>query len=167
MNRTQSAVAGLAVAVSLAFATATFAQPGGGMGGGYGPGTGMGHGMGHGPMSAADRAAMVDQHLALLKAALKLNTGQEAAWQIYAGKVKQQAATMQALHAQAPAVAATAPERMAQQTAMMQQRAAGMAAMTTALADFYAVLTPEQKAVADQNIGMMGRHGGGRGPKAG
>ena len=35
------------------------------------------------------------------------------------------------------------------------------ATMTDAFGALYAVLTPEQKAIADQNVGMMGRHGAG------
>jgi len=43
-----------------------------------------------------------------------------------------------------------------------------MATMTNAFGALYAVLTPEQKAIADQNIGMMGHRGmRGFGPRAG
>ncbi len=49
----------------------------------------------------------------------------------------------------------------------MQQRAAGMATMTNAFNALYAVLTPEQKAIADQNVGMMGGRGMRHGPRAG
>ena len=74
---------------------------------------------------------------------------------------------MQAMHAQMQEGAGTAPERMAQHTAAMQQRAAGMATMTNAFSALYAVLTPEQKAIADQNVGMMGHRGMRFGPRAG
>jgi hypothetical protein len=63
--------------------------------------------------------------------------------------------------------AATAPERMAQQTAMMQQRSTAMAARNSAFSTLYGVLTPEQKAVADKNFGQMGRHGMRFGQQAG
>ena len=39
--------------------------------------------------------------------------------------------------------------------------------MTNAFGALYAVLTPEQKAIADQNVGMMGHRGMGFGPRAG
>ena len=40
-----------------------------------------------------------------------------------------------------------------------QQRAAGMATMANAFKALYAVLTPEQKAIADQNVAVMGHRG--------
>ena len=63
--------------------------------------------------------------------------------------------------------AGTAPEQMGQRATAMQQRAAGMATMANAFGALYAVLTPEQKAIADQNVGMMGHRGMGFGRRAG
>jgi purine nucleoside phosphorylase len=74
---------------------------------------------------------------------------------------------MHAMHGQMHQDSVTAPERMAQHATAMQQRGAAMAAMSTALGSLYAVLTPEQKAVADQHVGMMGQHGMRHGPRAG
>ena len=165
MKRTHTLVAGVVAAVALAVAAATYAQPYGGMGQGFGPGMGMGHG--HGPMAGVDPAAMADARLTELKAQLKITAAQEAAWQTYAAQAKQQAASMQAMRAQMQAGTGTAPEQMGQRTAAMQQRAAGMATMTNAFAALYAVLTPEQKAIADQNVGMMGHRGMRFGPRAG
>jgi hypothetical protein len=71
------------------------------------------------------------------------------------------------LHAQrwqAAASDTTVPARMASNTAWMTQRLAGMQAVTTALSDLYAVLTPEQRTVADQSFGAVGPRGYGRGP---
>ena len=174
MKRTHSLIAGVVAAVALAVAGTTYAQPFGGMGPGYGPGMGMGHGYGpgmgmgpgHGPMSGVDHAAMADSHLSDLKAQLKINTSQEAAWQAFATQAKAQAASMQAMRAQMQQDSGTAPERMAQRTTAMQQRAAGMATMTNAFGALYGVLTPEQKAIADQNVGMMGHRGMGFGRRA-
>jgi len=157
MTRTHTLIAGVVAGLALAVAAATYAQPYGGMGLGYGPGMGMGPG--YGPMAGVDPAAMADAHLSDLKAQLKINTSQEAAWQAFATQAKAQAASMQAMRAQMQQNTGTAPERMAQRTTAMQQRAAGMATMTNAFGALYAVLTPEQKAIADQNVGMMG-HGG-------
>ena len=165
MTRTHTLIAGLVAGMALAVAAATYAQPYGGMGRGFGPGMGMGPG--HGPMAGVDPAAMADSHLSDLKAQLKINASQEAAWQAFATQAKAQAASMQAMRAQMQQDTGTAPERMAQRTTAMQQRAAGMATMTTAFNALYAVLTPEQKTVADQSFGMMGHRGMRFGPRAG
>jgi Spy/CpxP family protein refolding chaperone len=165
MTRTHTLIAGLVAGLALAVAAATYAQSSGGMGHGCGPGMGMGPG--HGPMAGVDPAAMADSRLSDLKAQLKINTSQESAWQTFATQAKAQAASMQAMRAQMQQDTGTAPERMAQRTAAMQQRAAGMATMTDAFGALYAVLTPEQKAIADQNVGMMGHHGMGFGRRAG
>jgi len=171
MKKLSSVVVGVAAGVALAFAAVTYAQPYGGMGPGYGPGMGYGHGpgmgYGHGPMTDADRAAMVDSRLANQKAALGITAAQEAAWQAFAAKAKEQAASMQAARAQLGDPATAAPDRMAQRAQMMQQRAAGMAAMSNALDALYDVLTAEQKAIADQSFGMAGHRGKPYGRRAG
>ena len=164
MTRTHTLIAGLVAGSALAFAAATYAQPFGGMGHGYGPGMGMGPG--HGPMAGVDPAAMADARLSDLKARLKVNASQEAAWQAFATQSKAQAASMQAMRAQMQQDTGAAPERMALHKTMMQQRAAGMATMTNAFEALYAVLTPEQKAIADQNVGTMGPCGMGLGRRA-
>jgi Spy/CpxP family protein refolding chaperone len=110
-------------------------------------------------MAGVDHLVMAESHLSDLKAQLNITAAQETAWQAFAAQAKQQAANMQAMRAQMQQPAGTAPERMAQHTAAMQQRAAAMTAMTAAFNALYAVLTPEQKAIADQNVGMMGHRG--------
>jgi Spy/CpxP family protein refolding chaperone len=164
MKRPHTLIAGAVAGIALAVAGATFAQPYGGMGQGMGPGMGMGPG--HGPMARLDPATMADAHLSALKAQLKITAAQEDAWQTFAAQAKQQAASMQGMRAQMQAGTGTAPEQMGQHAAAMQQRAAGMSTMTNAFGALYAVLTPEQKTIADQNVGMMGRHarGFGAGP---
>ena len=164
MKRTHTLIAGVVVGVALAVAGATYAQPYGGMGQGFGPGMGMGYG--HGPMGGVDPAAMADARLSDLKAQLKIDAAQESVWQAFATQAKAQAASMQAMRAQMQQDTGTAPERMAQRATAMQQRAAGMATMTNAFGALYAVLTPEQKAIADQNFGMMGHRGMGFGRRA-
>jgi Spy/CpxP family protein refolding chaperone len=73
---------------------------------------------------------------------------------------------MKALRSQMQQGPGTAPDRMGQRATMMQQRSAAMTTMTNAFNTLYVVLTPEQKAIADQNFGMVG-HGGMRfGPRA-
>ena len=55
---------------------------------------------------------------------------------------------------------------MGQRATIMQQRSDAMATMTNAFNTFYAVLTPEQKAIADQSFGRRGRGGMRFGPRA-
>jgi len=167
MKKSTTLIAGVVSGIALALAAGVYAQPYGGMGQGYGPGMGMGHGFGpgmgagpgNGPMAGVDPSAMVESRLGALKTQLKITASQEAAWKTYADQAKQQAASMPAMHAQMTAAGMTAPERAALRTALMQQRISAMAAMDTAFNALYAVLTPEQKVIADQNFGMMGQHG--------
>ena len=157
MKRKQQLIAGVVAGVALAVAAATFAQPSGGAG--QGPGM-MGGGHGYGAHAGGDPSARVESHLTDLKTQLKITPAQEPAWQAYSAQVKQQASSMQALHAQAKdAAATTAPERMAQHATAMQQQAAGMAATTNAFGALYAVLSPEQRAIADKSVALMGHHG--------
>lgn len=130
---------------------------GGGPRGGYGPG--MMSGAGFGPGAAAGgRAAMnmeerMDARQSFLKNELKITADQQAAWDAFATQAKAQAATMQAFHAQPPSTAQTAPERIEQRAERAKLRAEQMKTMSAAVKDLYAVLTPEQKAVADQHFG--------------
>ena len=178
MKKIPTIVAGVALAV----AAVAFAQPFGGMGPGFGPGmgSGYGHGMGmgpgagpgmgwgHGPGAGFDPAVMVDSRLSNLKAQLQITAAQEPAWQAFTAAARQQVADMQAIHNQMQQQGAgTAPERLALHSAIMQQRSAAMATMSTAFNALYAVLTPEQKTLADQQHGMMGSRGMGFGPRGG
>jgi hypothetical protein len=45
----------------------------------------------------------------------------------------------------------------------MTRHLAGMQAMSSALTDLYAALTPEQRSLADQHFGHMGQRAYGRG----
>jgi Spy/CpxP family protein refolding chaperone len=132
---------------------------GGGPRGGYGPGMGWGQG---GP------AANADARLSFLKNELAITADQDSAWQAYTTQVKKQAESMQALFTQAQSqTAQSGPERLNQRAEFAKQRAANIEAMSTAVKDLYAVLTPEQKAVADQHFGArrfaQNRGGYGRG----
>ena len=171
MKRIYSVAAGLVAGVALAVAAVTYAQPFGGMGPGAGPGMGpaYAHGMGpgHGPRGNVDPAAFVDSRLADLKVQLKITAEQETAWQAFGDAAKQQATGMQAIRAQMLAGSGTAPERMAQRASAMQQRAEGMTTMSKAFSALYAVLTPEQKTIADQHFGTIGLRGRHFGPRAG
>ena len=149
---------------SLAAANAVFAYQGQGQGKGpadgpaacEGQGMGMGHGMRggwHGPETPAVTAARLSD----LKTELGITAAQETAWLAYTAVVQQQAEQRQALRAQMQASMqdpqAVAPaDRAAHREAMAKVRDEHLAARSAALKDLYAVLTPEQKAVADQRL---------------
>lgn len=184
MKLTYKIIAGVAASLALAAAGVVYANPGIGMGmgmGGIGSGMGqgmnmgmdhgmagaMGGGMGMGMaggMSGIDGGAMAASRLADLKTELKITPTQEAAWLTFENQAKQQAAAMQAMRSQMQAQmqnqqpGATGSDFTAQRDAMMKLRDANQAAHSAALKDLYAVLTPEQKAVADQRLNAMGGH---------
>ena len=157
MNKIQTAVTAMVAGVTLAAASAVLADAGHHMG------RGMGMGHDHGNMDHVDRSARVETHLNDMKTQLKITAAQEPAWQAFTAAAKQRAADMQAMHASMQQDSGNAAERMAQHSAAMQQRGAAMAAMSDAFNTLYAALTPEQKAIADQNFGKMG-HRGKKGP---
>lgn len=175
MKRTYKTIAGVAAALSLALAASVYAHPGGGWGPGYGMGPGMGPGYGMGPghgmgpgygmgpgMGPVDMTAAASARTAQLKAELKITSAQEAAWNKYEAAMTQQATAMQALRTQMFAAmqnaqpGTSAPDWAAQREAMFKQHAAGLQANTAALKELYAVLTPEQRAIADRGFGPMG-----------
>jgi len=108
-----------------------------------------------------DPVARAQDHLARLKAELKITPAQDKAWQGFAAQVGQQAETMKKRFAQRPDPKAEAqmhaPERMAQQLAQMQERLKDMQALRDRVADLYAVLTPAQQTLADQHFARMGQ----------
>lgn len=163
MKRSNTVLAGIGAALALSTAAAVYAQGMMGPGGGFGMGPGMGgmmgsYGMG-GRMAQMNPAERIDSHLASWKAALRITTGQEGAWQAFETVAREQAGSMQAMHAAMHEATGTAPERFALHTEMMKQHVGNMDAMAAAWSDLYAVLTPEQKALADQGFGMMGGRG--------
>jgi len=168
MKLTYKIITGAAAALSLAAAGLVYAQQGGGMGGygmagAMGGGVGMGYGMAGG-MSGIDGGAMAASRLADLKAELKITPAQEATWLAFENLTKQQSAAMLALRSQMqaqmhnPQPGATSTDFAAQRNAMMALRDANQAAREAAVKDLYAVLTPEQKAIADQRLNAMGGH---------
>lgn len=138
---------------------------------GTGPGAGYGAGPrgGYGPGAAgAGPAERVDARLAFLKDQLKITSEQEAAWDAYAKQAKTQVETMAAFHAQGPIAAETPAERIEQHAARMKLRADQAQAASTAVKELFAVLTPEQKTIANQHfggwrMGQAGPRGYGRG----
>jgi hypothetical protein len=129
----------------------------------------LGHGrgpmMGQGPMmhQGADGAGPwgrciaggPEAHLSALKTELKLTAAQEPAWKAFEGAVRAQAEGRAKDHPQA----AGGPESFDAHIAFMEQRLAGLKAVAQARTGLYAVLTPEQKAVADRLLpGPHARH---------
>lgn len=172
MKTSTKIVAAATAALSLAAASLVFASPAGpGAGGcpgagaamGMGPG-GMQHGMpGAQRMGGADMPARASAHLAALKAELKITETQEVAWQQYETVVRQQAESMQAFRTamqarMADPKASAEVDPQAQHDAMLKLHESNLAARETARQALYAVLTPEQKTVAEQWIGVGQGH---------
>ena len=140
---------------------------GGGMRGGMGPGMGWAPGMGPG----FDMSAAAAGQLAALKTQLKITQAQEAPWKAYETVVTQQAGAMQALrdkmHAQWQNAqpGAASPDFAARRQEMIALHDANFAAHGAALKDLYAVLTAEQRAIADRTMNFAGaQRGPGRQP---
>lgn len=168
MKRIHKFIVGSTAALAIAAAvTAVVAAPDGMMGAGTGMMGGMGAaGMmggagGMGMMQGGMGGGMMsEQGLAQLKTQLAITPQQESAWQAFATQATQQAKLMQATHEQhhQPANANTpAPDRMAQHLGAMAQHLPGMQAMSEALSNLYAVLTPEQRSIVDRRFSAMGQ----------
>lgn len=164
---------GIAVAVGLALGIGTaavIAQPYGMMGGGMmGGGPGMmaggmmGGGMGPGMMGGGYN---VEDRLAAQKTALQITPEQEQSWNAYADLVKKQSETMRTRHeAMWNAAPGSSAERFELHSGFMKQRAEEHEALSKAYKDLYAVLTPEQRAAADQRPGGYGPRGPGARPR--
>jgi hypothetical protein len=142
------------LAVGLASVVALGAAAGAVQAQGASPGASYGHS--HDPVAAADK------RLARLKADLKITTAQETAWNTYAEQIKQHAGEMQALHNQMRERASgntrpSAPERVERQAQFAKQQVEYLERLAALTKDLYAVLTPEQRTLADQRLGG-GRH---------
>lgn len=169
--RQRLAVAGLLA--SAAFAAAAQTPPPGGPMMGHGP-MGVGpHGAQQGGPMAGGRhdPAQMQTHmaerqarrLALLKAQLKLDAGQEGAWKTFTEAMKPQPHKRPAPEEMA---ALTTPERIDRMQALKAERDAHQTRRANAVKTFYAVLTAEQKRSFDAATlrvmqgGPRGEHGG-------
>lgn len=142
---------------------AQISREGGGMIGMMGGGCPMmemmgGAMMGQGVMGArqARIGAMADGRLAFLKSALNITESQTEAWNGYADAVKSRVAKMQDMHS---AISATmqkgnAIERMDARLNGMKAMVEAMGALKPATEKLYNALTPEQKKIADDLIGI-------------
>lgn len=145
-----------------------------GMGYGQGMGPGGGHrmGMGMSPgMQGPQTAASLGARMAALKSELKITAAQEPAWDKYQALVLQQAETAQATRSAMQAQmqdpkAAGSVDHAAHFEAMAKVRNEHQAARTAARNELLAVLTTEQRALAEQWLGAgYGRHMSMRGPR--
>jgi len=118
----------------------------GGISGHFGPG---------GRMAGSDPMASVAARMGEFKTELKITAAQEPGWQVLTGTTTQQAQAMSAMRGKMHETSGSAPERMALRSEFLRQRTGNMDAMAVALKDLYALLTPEQRAIADKRFGMM------------
>ncbi len=132
-------------------AVASHAQmPGGGAMGGPGP-------MGEHGKSGERMKERMEKRAAELHDKLKLNPAQEKAWNAYMEKMKPGEPPARPDRAELDKL--TAPERMERRLAHMKDAEKRMEQRVAATREFYAVLTPEQKKIFDDEF----RHGPGRG----
>lgn len=126
---------------------------------------GMSGHMDHGRMDPAKMEQMVNQHLADFKAKLKITPAQEGAWTTFTAAMKPGGEMMGKRPDRADIEKLPLPERIDKMRALRKEHMAAMEAnmdkRDEAIKTFYAVLTPEQKKVADaEHNKMMARHPG-------
>jgi hypothetical protein len=113
---------------------------------------------GMGPRGMAD-VATVDASLAALGSQLGLAPRQEAAWQTYAGRVREHAERMQAQRQARPCASLSGPDHLACRNATWQQRAEERAAVADAANVLRSQLTPEQNGIFGNWPGPMAGRG--------
>lgn len=166
MTPLQKFFIGLGMAASLGAASVAYAVNGPGHG--AGPGGFRGNCMqedGMGGLRGANMPDLIDKRLDKIRNDLKITDAQQAAWQTFATRTKQQATEMQAMRekmrqgcpAQGASAAVTpAPERLEKAIDFMKQRVGHLEAELAAVKDLYAALTPEQRTIADKALGHRG-----------
>lgn len=101
--------------------------------------------------------AYMERRLSDLHGKLKLNASQENAWRSYADKMKP--ADMPARPDRDELDKLPTPERMEKMQALMKDREQHMTTRVAATKEFYAVLTPEQRKIFDEQFRFgQGRH---------
>jgi periplasmic protein CpxP/Spy len=122
----------------------------------------------HGAMMEGRHAKMAErmaEHMTKLHDKLKLTAAQEPAWATFSKAVTPPAMTPGDRAERDAMAKLPAPERAEKMLAKMKEHVARMESHLGALKTFYAVLTPEQKKVFDENA-MRAMHGG-RGGRGG
>ena len=115
-------------------------------------------GWGEGHASAADHQKFaermkqrIEKRETELHSKLKLNAGQETAWNSYIAKMRPEAPPARPDRAGFDKL--PAPERMEKMLDLMKQREGKMAERVAATKEFYATLTPEQQQVFNDAFG--------------
>lgn len=90
----------------------------------------------------------MEKHRARLHDKLKLAPEQEAAWKVFAEKTKPHAPQIKVIRSELAAL--PAPARMDRMIALMKEREGRMMDMAAAVKEFYAVLTPDQQKLFDE-----------------
>lgn len=110
---------------------------------------------GHG-MSSEQKRERMEKRQAELHDKLKLNAAQEKAWSDYVGKMKPGEMPVRPDRAELEKL--SVPERMEKKHALMQQSEKRMAERVAATKEFYAVLTPEQQKIFNEQFPKGRRH---------
>lgn len=155
MNKTLKMIlAGMAIA---ALSASVYARGGEGCEYGYGPGYGYGMHGGSMGMHPERMEKMREEHLAALHDKLKLTAQQETAWKKFAASkpildktTRPDPAEMEKLNA---------PQRLEKGLEHMRAMEARMTEHLAALKEFYAVLTPEQQKIFDEEHAYRGKGG--------
>lgn len=156
MKTARKLVTGLILAAGVSGMAIAYGGPG--MKGGC-DGTGPGK-MGRQATMKFDPAERANQRLAYMKGQIGITPAQEPLWNAFAEKALARAGQgMKAMRDPADANL-PAPERMAKRHAAMEQHLADMKEVHERFARLYDALTPEQRSVADREMGRMGRGGG-------
>ena len=110
----------------------------------------MAHG-GAGPAAGMMRFDHIAGRIAFLKAELAITPAQERAWTAFADALKGAAAKVEPMRARMPLAIAAGPlpERLRQQTAVLEARVAALRALAGPADALYRVLTPAQRRTAD------------------
>ena len=113
--------------------------------------------MGAGPAMSGEHgrspekmAAHFEKRQSELHGKLKLNANQEGAWNAYIDRIKPVAPSQRPDRAEIEKL--PAPERMERMYGFMQENQKRMADRIAATKEFYAVLTPEQKKIFDDEF---------------
>jgi Spy/CpxP family protein refolding chaperone len=153
MKQSINKLAGLVAASALAVGAVTGVFAADGQGTGSYPGMMGGPGMmGMGPAGMGGSVADTTKRLADVKNELAISPAQETAWTAYEQAVISQSALMNAHHQ--TMMSRPMPPETDQRTAMYQQGMAMMQQTAQATQGLYQVLTPQQRAKAD-NLLML------------
>lgn len=105
---------------------------------------------------AAKFAERIAQHHQRLHDKLKITPAQEAAWKTFTAKTTPSAPLKRPSRDEAAKL--SAPERMERMLGVMKEGEARMTARLAAVKEFYAVLTPEQQAIFNEEFRHMHHH---------